>query len=142
MGGVAFVEQWHKKKVKDRVEYIFHRVPPKTGQGKLRDLMLQQGLLEPVFRPSENLSGLQAADLLAWEYHKYLEAAATETFYGDYRIPFARLFEKFNQHWHVHWDATPIQLCIDNNVPHRERGVRYIKRKGEWWQQRRVEKVE
>lgn len=140
MSCIGFVEQWHKKKAKDCVEYIFHRVPPKTGQGKLRDLMLHQGLLEPVFRPAEKLSGLQAADLLAWEYHRQFEAMETDTFYGDFRIPYARLYEKFYKHWYLHAGFTPIQLCIDNNVPVREPGVRYVKRKGEWWQQRRVEK--
>jgi hypothetical protein len=137
---VASVEQWHKKQAKDPIEYIFHQVPKKTGQGHLKEMMARQNLTEPIFRPSEKLSGLQAADLLAWETHKFFESSADSTF-KDYRIPYVRLFEKFNKHWYAHYDTTPVQMCIDNNVPIREPGVTYVKRKGEWYQQRRIERI-
>jgi hypothetical protein len=94
-------------------------------KGDLLRLFPVDGWDDPIFRPWRKFPPLQAADIVAWEMHKFEEAAEGGTF-KEYRKPFLELFAEFQQDWNTYFLEDDIEnLCIENKVPLRKPGVFY-----------------
>jgi hypothetical protein len=70
------VRQWAKQRGINLSEIEFVFEDGMKGKGELQDSMKRDGFLMPTFRPkSRQWPPLQAADLLAWEFHKVMKQA-------------------------------------------------------------------
>lgn len=100
----------------DEVEIFFDN--PGKHKGGLTVIFNKMGLEGPVFRSSKKLTGVQAADFIAWEHRRLLEDVAKETGRAIGRS--MRVLNSIPGDSPVYGESAVIRLCKELGVAPRK----------------------